>query len=264
LNGGLAADFDEASYFDSTSPVIVNLSSLVHQGVAPGTVQDGTGGTDRLINIRDILGGQGDDTMYGGASNTIFEASGGNDSIVGGTSSTVPVFNVVDYFNSSDGVTVDLTKQGQAQTVSNSQGTDTFVNISDVYGSSFNDTIIGGNGDNIAFGREGTDRFALDGKFVTISHQDVVDKLFSIEEIDITGTGNNTLNLTALDVLQTSETGTMRIIGDTGDLVASAGQGWKFQGQQLIDGHAHDIYTTTVQGTQVTLEVDSHMFESIS
>jgi Ca2+-binding RTX toxin-like protein len=259
LNGGLAGDFDEASYFDSTSPIIANLSSVAHQGVAPGAVQDGTGGIDRLINIGDILGSQGDDTMYGGAASEIFEASGGNDSIDGRSG-----FNVLDYFNSSDGVVVDLTKQGQLQTISANQGTDTFVNISDVYGSTFNDTIIGNNGDNIAFGREGTDRFAVSGKFVTITHQDIFDKLFSIEEIDLTGTGNNTLNLTALDVLQTSDTGTMRILGDTGDLVASLGQGWQFKGQQLIDGHAHDIYTTTVQGTQVTLEVDSSIFQSIS
>ncbi|HTO61058.1 MAG TPA: calcium-binding protein, partial [Bradyrhizobium sp.] len=259
LNGGPAGDFDEVSYFDSTNPVIANLSSVVHQGVAPGTVQDGTGGTDRLINIGDILGGQGNDTMYGGAASEIFEASGGNDSIDGGGG-----FNVLDYFNSSDGVVVDLTKEGQAQPISASQGTDTFVNISGVYGSTFNDTIIGNNADNIAFGRDGNDRFAVAGSGVVITQQDVFDKFYSIEEIDLTGTGNNSLAISAQDVLQTSETGQMLVLGNAGDSVTSIGQGWNKGADQMIEGQTYHTYTSSQPGTTVTLLVDNDITQTIT
>jgi Ca2+-binding RTX toxin-like protein len=259
LNGGLAGDFDEVSYFDSTSPIIANLSSVAHQGVAPGTVHDGTGGVDRLINIGDVLGGQGNDTMYGGAASEIFEGSGGNDSIDGGGG-----FNVVDYFNSTEGVVVDLTKQGQEQTISVSQGKDTFVNISDAYGSSFDDTLIGNNGDNVIFGRDGEDRFAVSGSNVVITQQDVFNRLFSIEEIDLTGTGNNSVALTAQDVLETSDTGVMQILGNAGDSVSSVAQGWSKGMDQVIDGQTYHTYTSSQPGSAVTLLVDTDITQTIT
>ena len=51
-------------------------------------------------------------------------------------------------------------------------------------------------------------------------------KLFSIEEIDLTGTGSNSVALTAQDVLETSDTDEMRILGNAGDSVTSVGQAW--------------------------------------
>ena len=110
--------------------------------------------------------------------------------------------------------------------ISASQGSDAFASISDVFGSFFNDTIIGNGDQNFlegrggddkitvlndnffrVFGDEGTDRLIIGGSGVAISHQDVFDKIFSIEQIDLTGTGNNSLTLTAQDVLEVSDNG---------------------------------------------------------
>jgi Ca2+-binding RTX toxin-like protein len=278
LNGGSLADGNAVSYIDAPDGIIANLSSTTKFGVAANSVSDGFGSVDRVSNVNGVIGSAFNDTMIGGNLNDFFEGMGGNDSIDGGGG-----FNILEYFDSIDGVTVDLSKQGQAQQISASQGKDTFVNIIDVYGSSFDDTLIGSGIDNILFGRggddrlvvsnsaflaadgaDGTDRLVVSGSFVTITQQDVLRKLFSIEEIDLTGTGNNSVTLNALDVLQTSETGVMRIIGNAGDTVSSQGQLWQFKGQESIDGQTHNVYTTNSQGTQVTLQIEADVTQFIS
>src|SRR5262249_46460054 len=156
-----------------------------------------------------------------------------------------------------------LSKQGSAQFISTTQGTDTFIGIEDIFGSFFsdslagdasanylfgragNDTLVGGGGGDtlrgwdgndqlvvpdrlftFAVGDDGIDRLVISGANVSLSQSDVFDKLYSIEEVDLTGTGNNSIALSALDVLQTSDTFQMRILGNSGDQVTSAGQGW--------------------------------------
>jgi hypothetical protein len=197
---------------------------------------------------------------------------GGDDSINGGGG-----FNILEYFDSTDAVKVDLRIQnGGSQFISASQGTDTFVNISDVYGSFFDDTLIGSGTDNILFGRdgddqlvvsntaffaadgaEGIDRLVVNGSSVNITHQDVLDKLFGIEQIDLRGSsGINGVALVAQDILDTSDTDVMRIMGDTGDIV-NAGGGFVFNSQQMIDGQLHNVFTANVFGSTVTLQVEA-------
>ncbi len=175
-----------------------------------------------------MIGSESNDTMIGGNLSDFFEGMGGDNSIDGGGG-----LNILEYFNSTDGVKVDLSQQGVAQTISASQGTDTFVNIIDVYGSFFDDTLIGSGIDNILFGRDGNDQlvvsntafFAADGAAgidrlvvrwasVNITQQDVFNKLFSIEEIDLRGSsGSNGVALIVQDILDTSDTDVMRIWG---------------------------------------------------
>jgi hypothetical protein len=51
--------------------------------------------------------------------------------------------------------------------------------------------------------------------------------LQDIERIDLTGTGNNTLGITALEVLKLSSTSnTLRVLGNTGDSVSFGDAGW--------------------------------------
>ena len=293
LDGGSQGEFNEASFEDAPVGVIVNLSSGTLLGVSAGTAHDGFGTIDTLMNIAGIFGSESNDTIFGGFGSEFFEGMGGNDSIVGGSFGR----DALEYFSSVEGVTADLSKQGSAQFISTTQGTDTFTGIEDIFGSFFsdslagdasanilwgrdgNDTLIGGGGADTldgdfgndqlvvpdanffrAFGGEGFDRLVISGANVAISQSDVFNKLYNIEQIDLTGTGNNSLTLTALDVLQVSDNFQMQIVGDAGDKVTSQGQGWIQGGDVFSDGQTYHSYTASVtvpQGTfQASLLVD--------
>ena len=82
----------------------------------------------------------------------------------------------------------------------------------------------------------------------------------SIERIDIGGTGNNTLTLSVLDVLNLSdESNELLVLGDAGDVV-NRGAGWTTaasggtngNGTSTIDGQTYQIYNAG----QATLLVD--------
>ena len=73
-------------------------------GVAAHTASDGFGlALDKFIDIGGIIGSAFADTMVGGSADELFEGNGGNDSSVGGGG-----FNALEYFDSTDGVTVNL------------------------------------------------------------------------------------------------------------------------------------------------------------
>jgi Ca2+-binding RTX toxin-like protein len=112
------------------------------RGEAGDDELDGRGGND------DLYGGDGNDTLIGGDGIDYFQSSAGNDTYDGGVGydfawwARALDFDTVDYrFGPTAGVTVDLA----AGTASDGQGgTDTLVNIEQVYGSAFNDTLKGG------------------------------------------------------------------------------------------------------------------------
>jgi Ca2+-binding RTX toxin-like protein len=304
VNGGLLSEFNEASFEDAPTGATVNLSSISQLGVNPGTAKDGFGTTDTLIGIAGVFGSEFNDTIFGGSGSEFFEGMGGNDSIVGGDGFG---FDALEYFSSADGVSADLSKQGSAQVISATQGTDTFTGIEDIYGSFFNDSLAGDGAANWIAGRDGQDtltggsgadtlvggagndrllvadnstfwiadgddqdsavgfdRLVITGANVNISQADVFNKFYNLEEVDLTGTGNNSMTLNALDVLQTSDTLQMRILGDFGDQVTSTGQGWKFDGTQNFEGETYNVYTATSFGNPITLFVDTDITQNIS
>ncbi len=79
-----------------------------------------------------------------------------------------------------------------------------------------------------AMGGSGTDTLALAGSGMTLNLADIANtKLQDIERIDLTGTGGNTLRLTALEVLNLSSTSnTLRVLGDAGDAVSFGAEAW--------------------------------------
>ena len=107
------------------------------------------------------------------------------------------------------------------------------------------DTIIGGGGADIVLGGVGKDRIvvsdltfrlidggggsdtlALSGADMPLNLSAALPFLRSIETIDLTGTGNNSVMLTAASVLKISEsTNKLTILGNTGDVV-QIGPGW--------------------------------------
>jgi Ca2+-binding RTX toxin-like protein len=105
---------------------------------------DGAGGNDTLIGL------SGGDTLVGGDGSDLLEGGTGNDSMDGGAG-----LDSVDYFDATGALTVNLTLTG-AQTTGGS-GTDTLLNIENVYGGSFSDTLTGDGGNNLLWGRGGPD-----------------------------------------------------------------------------------------------------------
>jgi Ca2+-binding RTX toxin-like protein len=140
INGGQG--YDRADYATSTVGVNVNL--------ATGVAQDGFGDTDTLISIEGVRGSVYDDILIGsnGAFES-FEGREGNDIIDGAGG-----VDRVDYYRSISGATIKL----YAYTAQDGYGgTDTLINIEDVRGSQFADTITGNSANNNLNGGDGND-----------------------------------------------------------------------------------------------------------
>ena len=152
LDGG--AGFDRAVYTDATGSLTV--------GLAAGTVSGAGVGSDTLLAIKSVQGGNSADSFdatgfSGGSTNAgsngtfnEFEGMGGDDTITGNGNTRVS------YLHAGAGVTVDVaagTGTGDA-----SVGSDTFTGIGSVRGSNYDDTIHGSNNGFEQFeGRGGSD-----------------------------------------------------------------------------------------------------------
>ena len=112
----------------------------------------GGGGVDYLY------GWYGDDNLYGGHGNDELWGGTGDDILVGGSGADYlngeAGIDTIDYLNSSGGVSVNLTTgEGFGY---DAEG-DTYFNIENVIGSTFDDEITGTSGDNIIDGDAGND-----------------------------------------------------------------------------------------------------------
>jgi len=128
-----------ADYTDQTMGLSVNLAS--------GSVNDGLGGVDQLINIRGaIMLGDFADTIIGTAGNDWLSPGGGNDTISGGDG-----LDIISYDgNPTSGVSVNLAA-GRAS--DGDGGTDSLNGIEGIWVSYSNDTVIGdGQGNLIGLG----------------------------------------------------------------------------------------------------------------
>jgi len=96
-------------------------------------------------------------------------------------------------------------------------------------------------------GGSGTDTLGLAGSNFNLDLSGVIDKIHGIEIIGLYGVGDNSLTLTAQDVIDLSDTtNTLKIKGNTGDSVIGLSSGWTDGG---IRGNFHE-YT---QGDAVVL-----------
>ena len=163
LTGGTGTD--TADYSAASSAVTVNLAATV-------ATNDGDGASDILSAIENVTGSDGNDDLTGdfqnnrldgGAGDDVLRGAAGQDVLVGGTG-----INTADYSATSSGVDVNLTA-GQASMDGNGS-VDTLLQIQNVKGSVYDDSLIGdaednllegGNRDDILEGRAGDD--VLDG-----------------------------------------------------------------------------------------------------
>ena len=177
LNGG--AGFDSADYRGATSRIAFNVET-------GGTVGDAAGdtfsGIERyyLSDFNDtvtgsdaneffygedgndtINGGGGIDRIYGGDGNDIQRGQDGNDTLYGSAGADQlnggTGTDNANYSNATSAVSVNLATGG---TIGDAAG-DTYFGIEAVYGSDFDDTLIGNSGANELRGEDGDD--TLDG-----------------------------------------------------------------------------------------------------
>ncbi len=177
LNGG--GDIDTVSYVAATAGITVSLAVTTAQNT-------GAEGVDTLSGIENVTGtnfndtitgdsgnnrivsNAGNDVLFGGAGNDTLEATTGDDTVYGedgddtingglgndlidGGAGT----NTASYSQSSGAIGLDLRFSGAQNTTG--AGTDTLLNIQNVIGSAFSDTIIGTDDANRINGAVGAD-----------------------------------------------------------------------------------------------------------
>jgi Ca2+-binding RTX toxin-like protein len=197
IDGG--AGRDSADYMDDTFDGTKNVAVTglgVKVNLATGIATDNWGNTDTLLNIEDVSGSRyadtltgnagdnnlngqdGNDTLSGDAGNDWLDGGSGNDSLVGGTGydnltggagndtldGGADGFDRVNYYNdygptgpTGKGVVVNL---ATGIATDNWGNTDKLVNIEDVSGSRYADSITGNAGDNNLNGDDGNDTIA--------------------------------------------------------------------------------------------------------
>ncbi|HEY6662840.1 MAG TPA: hypothetical protein VIZ66_07945, partial [Sphingomicrobium sp.] len=141
--------FDTASYYSAESAVSVNLALFGAQNTVGA-------GTDNLLNIENLTGSLFDDTLIGNAARNVIDGGvgHGNDLINGGDD-----FDTVSYASAFSAVTVNLALFGGQDT--GGAGIDTLIDIENLSGSAFADTLIGNAAANVITGGAGND--TIDG-----------------------------------------------------------------------------------------------------
>ncbi|UWQ93540.1 hypothetical protein K3727_21440 (plasmid) [Rhodobacteraceae bacterium M382] len=176
LDGGAGGN-DLIRYLNATGPVTANLTT--------GTVTDGLGSTDTVMNVENVHGSdfndvltgdgvanrlagfEGADSLQGNGGNDILLGGDGNDSIQGGggndeiwgelgddTLDGGAGFDMVRYRSALAGIRADLIV-GEIQ--DGSGGTDLVSNVEEVHGSDHNDIIRGSDAANQLVGFDGDD-----------------------------------------------------------------------------------------------------------
>ncbi|WP_052120650.1 calcium-binding protein [Inquilinus limosus] len=160
LDGGDGVN--AVSYAGSARTIAIDLV------LGRGTYGDADG--DTLIRISDVIGSAFNDeingndaanSLYGGAGNDVLAGRGGDDFLEGGAGADRLYggagFNMASYEHSAAAVTVNLATH--AATGGDAQG-DQLSQITDLYGSDFNDTLTGDSTSNWLYGNGGADRLS--------------------------------------------------------------------------------------------------------
>jgi len=161
IDGG--AGQDVVDYSLQTDNLTISLST--------GTATGASGITDSLLNIEvavgglsgdtligdakvdSLYGGLGDDTLIAGSGTAWLFGGSGNDRLIG----TGSALAVADYADSTSSLTVVLQGTLAGTAYSANVGTDTLINIENVYGSNLSDTLIGDAKANTLWGASGND-----------------------------------------------------------------------------------------------------------
>ena len=167
LYGGLGNDtidggsetytYNQLSYEAAPAGVVVNL--------VLGTATGGEG-NDKLSNITNVFGSAFADTLVGDTNSNSLYGLGGNDSVAGGASGDILYggdgndtldggadTDYAAYFSALASVSVNLA----LGTATGGDGNDTLIGIENVFGSQFDDTLVGDSNSNSLEGQSGND-----------------------------------------------------------------------------------------------------------
>jgi hypothetical protein len=154
--GGMGNDtIDGRGGYDSVFYSYGNPATGVNVNLTTGLAQDGFGTLDTLLNIEGVSGSELDDTLTGNAGDNRLEGRGGNDTIDGGAG-----IDWARYDNTTAGAVQVNLATGLA---TGGAGNDTLLNIENVLGSVFDDTLTGNAGANRLQGGAGNDTLSGGG-----------------------------------------------------------------------------------------------------
>ncbi|MEZ0315651.1 MAG: hypothetical protein ACAH10_02055, partial [Methylophilaceae bacterium] len=242
-----------------------------------------------------LFGNAGNDSMHGGDGNDTLDGGLGNDLMIGGDGDDTFVVNsaadvVVEQANAgvdtiistigySLGVTLEhLTLTGVTNINGTGNAADNMlignVGNNQLTGGSGNDTLDGGAGNDVMLGGDGDDVLITDGldAYVTGGSGNDTLKLASgiqsldissanngqysnIEQIDLSGNGNNTLKVSSSSISSLGSGNIVRIDGNTGDIVTS-GEAWLAIGTETINGIAYNKFLSSLGEGSMLLHPD--------
>ncbi len=179
VDGG--SGIDTVSFEWLTTGVYVNLTAGVATDLIP--VTHGTAVSAFLYSIENATGGHGNDILLGNASANTLAGGGGNDQLYGLAGNDTLLgqdgndilrgdegcdiinggagIDRADYYNSNAAVTINLSA---GTGVGGHAHGDVLIDIENVYGSSFNDVLIGNGVANTLYGNSGNDQlYGLSG-----------------------------------------------------------------------------------------------------
>ena len=126
-----------------------------------------------------------------------------------------------------------------------------------LFGGPGNDTLVFDPADSAIFGGPGTDTLTFAGEGQSLDLTQTFAFLSGIEIIDLTATGsNNTLTVSAEEILFLSDTGILRVVGVASDSVLTSDTGWTDAGTIVIGGNTYDQFTSSGATLQVAETVD--------
>lgn len=158
LTGGAGADVldggdgtDTASYDTATAAVTASL------GTPGNNLGDAQG--DTYASIENLIGSKFDDVLSGNGANNIISGGVGNDTLIGGSGGSDTLdggdgSDTVTYTNASAAVSASLSNHGHNAGVA---AGDTYVNVENLTGSAYDDTLEGDAVANILTGGDGSD-----------------------------------------------------------------------------------------------------------
>ena len=233
LDGG--AGSDTASYQGSNVGVRVRLFA--------GTAEFGHAAGDVLTSIENLTGSSFNDQLAGDDGDNIIEGGGGSDTL-GGRGG----FDTLSYAGSSAAVVINLSNQTAA---GGDAAGDTFTGFEAVIGSSYGDTLNGGNGDQTVEGGLGNDRMNGGNGYDTLSYRNAtigVTVTLAVTTAQATGMGNDYVsNFERIVGSRFADS----LTGDGGDNVLIGGAG----GDALHGGLGIDAvdYSDSATGVSVDL-----------
>ncbi|MDD2950190.1 MAG: calcium-binding protein [Sulfuricurvum sp.] len=144
---------DTLSYASATAGITINLILATAQNT-------GGAGIDTILNFENLTGSNYNDTLRGNdLGNTILGLSG-NDTIFASAGTASDVYDggdgidSISFYYAGNGVNVNLSNINYQNT---GVGSDRIVNIEKLYGSNYNDTLIGNGNGNAFYGNGGND-----------------------------------------------------------------------------------------------------------